>query len=358
MTPGVVSYLGVSGVLFGIGLAGVLLRRNPLIVLLSLEVMLNSVNLSAGRLLALPRAAGRPGLRARRDGRRRRRGRGRPRADRRDDAPRDGAGHRRAEAAARMTDARLARPRPAARRLRAAGARGHLGDAARAGRLGRLAASCSRRSPARSASSSCCGTGRRTSAVVSDTLYTWLSAGEFRVDDQHPGRPAQRRDAAGRDRRRLPDPRLLDRVHARRPRGAAVLRVPEPVRASRCCCWCWPATSCCCSPAGAWSASRSYLLIGYWHEQQSAVDAAKKAFVMNAIGDVGIAIAIFLIFRELGTVDYLQVFAGPRRARRRLDDHELGLRPAADRRPRQVGADAAAHVAARTPWRARPRSPR
>ena len=54
----------------------------------------------------------------------------------------------------------------------------------------------------------------------------------------------------------------------------------------------------------------SYLLIGYWHQRKSAVDAAKKAFVMNAIGDVGLAIGIFLIFRELGTVDYLQVFAG------------------------------------------------
>ena len=46
MTPGIVPYLGVSGILFAIGLAGVLLRRNPLIVLLSLEVMLNSVNLT------------------------------------------------------------------------------------------------------------------------------------------------------------------------------------------------------------------------------------------------------------------------------------------------------------------------
>jgi NADH-quinone oxidoreductase subunit K len=46
VTPGVVPYLAVSGVLFAIGLAGVLLRRNPLIVLLSLEVMLNSVNLT------------------------------------------------------------------------------------------------------------------------------------------------------------------------------------------------------------------------------------------------------------------------------------------------------------------------
>jgi len=46
VTPGVVAYLAVSGILFSIGLAGVLLRRNPLIVLLSLEVMLNSVNLT------------------------------------------------------------------------------------------------------------------------------------------------------------------------------------------------------------------------------------------------------------------------------------------------------------------------
>jgi len=52
----------------------------------------------------------------------------------------------------------------------------------------------------------------------------------------------------------------------------------------------------------------SYLLIGFWHRRPSAVAAAKKAFVMNAIGDVGLAIGIFMIFRELGTVDYLEVF--------------------------------------------------
>ena len=46
VTPGLGSYLIVSGLLFAIGLAGVLLRRSPLVVLLSLEVMLNSVNLS------------------------------------------------------------------------------------------------------------------------------------------------------------------------------------------------------------------------------------------------------------------------------------------------------------------------
>ena len=46
MGPDVAWYIAVSGVLFGIGAAGVLLRRSPLIVLLSLEIMLNAANLS------------------------------------------------------------------------------------------------------------------------------------------------------------------------------------------------------------------------------------------------------------------------------------------------------------------------
>ena len=46
MGPGVAWYLGVAGFLFGTGSLGVLLRRNPLIVLLSLEIMLNGANLA------------------------------------------------------------------------------------------------------------------------------------------------------------------------------------------------------------------------------------------------------------------------------------------------------------------------
>jgi NADH-quinone oxidoreductase subunit L len=52
----------------------------------------------------------------------------------------------------------------------------------------------------------------------------------------------------------------------------------------------------------------SYLLIGFWHEQEAPVAAAKKAFVMNAIGDVGIAIAIFFMVRDIGTTNYQEVF--------------------------------------------------
>jgi NADH-quinone oxidoreductase subunit K len=44
--PDVAWYLAVSGVLFGIGALGVLLRRSPLIVLLSLEIILNAANLA------------------------------------------------------------------------------------------------------------------------------------------------------------------------------------------------------------------------------------------------------------------------------------------------------------------------
>ncbi len=52
----------------------------------------------------------------------------------------------------------------------------------------------------------------------------------------------------------------------------------------------------------------SYLLIGFWHDRPSAVLAAKKAFIVNAIGDVTIMIAIFLIFRETGVLSFGPVF--------------------------------------------------
>ncbi len=44
--PGIAWYLGVAAFLFGVGALGVLLRRSPLIVLLSLEIMLNGANLA------------------------------------------------------------------------------------------------------------------------------------------------------------------------------------------------------------------------------------------------------------------------------------------------------------------------
>ena len=53
----------------------------------------------------------------------------------------------------------------------------------------------------------------------------------------------------------------------------------------------------------------SYLLIGYYYDRPSATAAAKKAFVINVIGDVGMVLGAFLLVRELGTLDYQEVFA-------------------------------------------------
>ena len=52
----------------------------------------------------------------------------------------------------------------------------------------------------------------------------------------------------------------------------------------------------------------SYLLIAFWYTRPAAATAAKKAFIMNRVGDVGLALAIFLMFAELGTVTYEGVF--------------------------------------------------
>jgi NADH-quinone oxidoreductase subunit L len=48
----------------------------------------------------------------------------------------------------------------------------------------------------------------------------------------------------------------------------------------------------------------SYLLIGYWHERPSAIAAAKKAFVMNTIGDATMALAFFLLIQKAHSLDF------------------------------------------------------
>jgi len=53
----------------------------------------------------------------------------------------------------------------------------------------------------------------------------------------------------------------------------------------------------------------SYLLIGYWFNEQINAAAGKKAFIVNRIGDVGFLIAMFLIFRATGSLDFGPVFA-------------------------------------------------
>ena len=53
----------------------------------------------------------------------------------------------------------------------------------------------------------------------------------------------------------------------------------------------------------------SYLLIGFWFSKPSASAAAKKAFVVNRIGDFALLIGLFLIWRTFGTLDLSQVLS-------------------------------------------------
>ncbi|MFG1713337.1 NADH-quinone oxidoreductase subunit L [Micromonospora sp. NPDC049203] len=54
----------------------------------------------------------------------------------------------------------------------------------------------------------------------------------------------------------------------------------------------------------------SYLLISFWYGRPSAATAGKKAFLMNRVGDAGLAIGIFIMFAMLGTTQYDEVFNG------------------------------------------------
>ncbi|AWZ25441.1 MULTISPECIES: NADH-quinone oxidoreductase subunit L [Rhodococcus] len=53
----------------------------------------------------------------------------------------------------------------------------------------------------------------------------------------------------------------------------------------------------------------SYLLIGFWQYKPTAATAAKKAFVVNRVGDMGLLIALMIMFATFGSLDYDTVFA-------------------------------------------------
>jgi len=52
----------------------------------------------------------------------------------------------------------------------------------------------------------------------------------------------------------------------------------------------------------------SYLLIGFWFTKDSAASAGKKAFIVNRIGDFGFLIALFLLIKHFGSLNFTQVF--------------------------------------------------
>ena len=100
----------------------------------------------------------------------------------------------------------------------------------------------------------------------------------------------------------------------------------------------------------------SYLLIGWYQDRPSAATAAKKAFLMNRVGDVGLAIAIFLIWTNLGTLQYTRgLRAGRRDVRRGASSRSRCCCCSA---PAASPASSRCRPGSRTRWRARPRSRR
>lgn len=52
----------------------------------------------------------------------------------------------------------------------------------------------------------------------------------------------------------------------------------------------------------------SYLLIGFWYHNREYGKAARKAFIMNRIGDLGLLLGIFLLFKTFGTLNFVDIF--------------------------------------------------
>jgi NADH-quinone oxidoreductase subunit L len=59
----------------------------------------------------------------------------------------------------------------------------------------------------------------------------------------------------------------------------------------------------------AFVGAASYLLISFWYRRTTATSAGLKAFVINVVGDVGLVLGTFFIFKHTGTVDFLRTFA-------------------------------------------------
>ncbi len=58
----------------------------------------------------------------------------------------------------------------------------------------------------------------------------------------------------------------------------------------------------------AFVGAASYLLISFWYRRKTATNAGIKAFVINVVGDVGLVLGTFFIFRHTGTLDFLKAF--------------------------------------------------
>ncbi|QQE12184.1 NADH-quinone oxidoreductase subunit L [Planctomycetota bacterium] len=72
----------------------------------------------------------------------------------------------------------------------------------------------------------------------------------------------------------------------------------------------------------------SYLLIGYYYDKPIAVEAAKKAFIVNRIGDLGFALGIFLTYMTFGSIEYKVIIPAAQELLAHGAEHAVALTPA------------------------------
>ena len=101
----------------------------------------------------------------------------------------------------------------------------------------------------------------------------------------------------------------------------------------------------------------SYSLIGFWYHKRSAALAAKKAFIVNRVGDVGFALGIMAIFVNTGTMDIHESLAKliERRTRTLIDPDRASSRCSCSRARWARAPSSRSTSGCRTRWRARPR---
>ena len=103
----------------------------------------------------------------------------------------------------------------------------------------------------------------------------------------------------------------------------------------------------------------SYLLIGYWHHKPSAADAARKAFLVTRLGDVGLILGIFVLW-WVDRADELRLRRGLRPGRGlRADDPSCSRPPACCSCAGRSASRPSSRCTSGCPtqWRARPRCP-
>ena len=123
-----------------------------------------------------------------------------------------------------------------------------------------------------------------------------------------PGRPAVGVHGAGRQRRVVPDPPLLGRLHGVATAATRASSRTSTSSSSRCCCWSWRqlrAADRRLGVRGRGLVPADLVLVPARDRHHAGI----KAFVMNVIGDMGLVIGAFLLFHHTGSLDYAGVFA-------------------------------------------------